>query len=108
MNTEPTKEVYALTVFADAEATRPIVHVTMQGEVLITDDLRWPEAARAITQLGQTVFKLRNDDAIRIADERTLDEQVGSRPRLKQEVLRLKAEVVELKAKLVKEEGEDF
>ncbi len=88
---------YPVQVFADEAQTRLVVRVTNKGDVQLADDVKGRELFGAVTQLAKLVFKLRNDDAIRAEEEKMLDEQIGSRSKLRQEILRLKHELAEAK-----------
>lgn len=92
MHRESDSEEFAVTVFAD-DGFRQLARVTMTGEVQLTDDLKPAEKDTVIVVLGKTVFTLRNDDAKRIAAEKKLDEEIGTRMALKKEVIQLKAQL---------------
>lgn len=99
---EQVEPSYPVKVFADDAETRLLVRVTETGDVHVTDDMKWDEAVTAITRLSKLVLKLRNDDALRIEEEKMLDERLGARPKLKQEILRLRADLEETRRQLAK------
>lgn len=98
MHHESDAEEFAATVFAE-DGFRQLARVTMTGDVQIADDIKEHEKETVMVVFGKTIFKLRNADAIRIAAEKKLDEEIGTRMGLKKEVIQLRAQLREYQSK---------
>jgi hypothetical protein len=97
MSSEPAHDSFPIKVFADEAETRMLLRVTTQGEVQVTDDMTAKEAETVVVRLAKMVFLLHNAEAVRREEEKLLDEQIGTRSKMRQEILRLKSDISEMK-----------